>query len=105
MAIADRTKPSLPIAITVYNRIYCHVNADIYMEFREAVDALCAPLHHEDVAKALNVSLQTVRQARLPEDSTAFRAAPKNWKGAIIRLAECRILYYRKLIEKLRNTE
>jgi hypothetical protein len=73
------------------------------MKFREAVDALCASLSHEDVAKALGVSLQTVRQARLREDSVAFRGAPKNWKGAIIRLAEARVLHYRKLIEKMKT--
>jgi len=78
------------------------VNMGIYMHFREAVDALCKPLTHEDVAEALGVSVQTVRQARLKQDSDAFRAPPKNWKKGIIRLAESRITYYRKLIEKLR---
>jgi DNA-binding GntR family transcriptional regulator len=74
------------------------------MDFREAVDALCDSLSHEDVAKALGVSLQTVRQARLREDSNAFRTPPKNWKAAIIRLAEARASHYRKLIEKLKST-
>jgi hypothetical protein len=80
------------------------VNAGIYMNFREAVDALCASLSHEDVAKALGVSVQTVRQARLNEDSDGFRAPPKNWKAAIIRLAEARMPYYRKLVENLKTT-
>ena len=76
------------------------------MNFREATDALCTCLNHEDVARALGVSVQTVRQARLSrEQSTGFRPPPKNWKQAIIRLAEGRILYYRKLIEKLRKTD
>jgi hypothetical protein len=75
------------------------------MTFREAVDALCASLSHEDVAKALGVSLQTVRQARLREDSDAFRAPPKNWKAAIIRLAEGRATYYRRLIERLKHSD
>jgi hypothetical protein len=73
------------------------------MNFREAVDALCASLSHEDVAKALGVSLQTVRQARLREDSRAFRTPPKNWERALTRLAENRVAYYRRLIEKLRR--
>ena len=81
------------------------VNASIYMNFREAVDALCASLSHEDVAKALGVSLQTVRQARLREDSDAFRAPPKNWKAAIIRLAEGRATYYRRLVEKMKHSD
>jgi hypothetical protein len=74
------------------------------MKFREAVDVLCASLSHEDVAKALGVSLQSVRQARLSEESTAFRAPPKNWKNAIIRLAEARMTHYPKLVEKLQTT-
>jgi len=75
------------------------------MNFGKAVDALCDSLSHEDVAKALGVSLQTVRQARLKENSAGFRAAPKNWKLAIIRLAESRVAHYRKLIEKLKTKE
>jgi hypothetical protein len=72
------------------------------MTFREAVDALCASLTHEDVGKALGVSVQSIRQARLSEDSTAFRAPPKNWERALIRLADNRVAYYRRLINKLK---
>jgi hypothetical protein len=72
------------------------------MDFHEAVDALCASLTHEDVAKALGVSLQTVRQARLRRDADAFRAPPKNWERALTRLAENRVAYYRRLADKLK---
>ena len=82
-----------------------NVNAGIYMNFREATDALCTSLSHEDVAKALGVSLQSVRQSRLREDSKGFRAPPQNWKDAIIRLAETRASHYRKLIEKLKTID
>ena len=85
-----------------YTRI---VNADIYMKFREAVDSLCSALTHEDVAKALGVSVQSIRQARMNEDSKSFRAAPKNWERALIRLAENRVSYYRRLIERLRKSD
>src|SRR3984893_7070330 len=55
------------------------VNVDnIYMNFREAVGSLCSALTHEDVANELGVSF-------------------------VIRLAENRVSYYRKLIEKLRK--
>jgi hypothetical protein len=84
----------------IYNRI---VHGVIYMNFHEAVDALCASLDHEDVAKALGVSVQTVRQARLRQGSDAFRAPPKNWKAAITRLAKARVSYYRKLVEKMKH--
>jgi hypothetical protein len=73
------------------------------MKFREGVDALCASLSHKDVAKALGVSVQSVRQTRLRENAKGFRAPPKNWKKSIIRLAESRVLHYRQLIEKLRQ--
>jgi hypothetical protein len=74
------------------------------MNFREAVDAVCDSLDHEDVAKALGVSLQTVRQARLNEDSSAFRAPPKEWQHTIIRLAERRVWHFRQLIDHLRKS-
>ena len=83
------------------NEIYKHVNGYIYMNFREAIDALCTCLNHQDVAKALGVSVQTVRQARLKEDSDGFRAPPRNWERAVIRLAEARVSHYHKLLEKL----
>jgi hypothetical protein len=73
------------------------------MQFRDAIDALCNHVDHQKVAKALGVSLQAVRQARMAESSIAFRAAPKRWEDSIIRLAEERVWHYRKLIEQLRN--
>jgi hypothetical protein len=73
------------------------------MDFREAVDALCEPLDHKKVAEALGVSLQAVRQARMAEQSSAFRAAPKHWKDMVIRLAERRIMHYRQLIDRIRK--
>jgi hypothetical protein len=73
------------------------------MTFREAVDALSDPLDHKKVAEALGVSLQAVRQARMGEDSSAFRAPPKHWRDTVIRLAERRIMHYRQLIERVRQ--
>jgi hypothetical protein len=75
------------------------------MNFREAVDALCASVTHEDVAKALGVSLQAIRQARLREESDAFRSPPKKWKKGIIQLAENRVGQYGKLIEQLKAAD
>jgi hypothetical protein len=75
------------------------------MKFRETVDALCSALTHEDVAKALGVSVQTIRQARMKEDSKSFRGPPKKWERALIRLAENRVAYYRRLIDKVKATD
>jgi hypothetical protein len=57
------------------------------------------------VAKALGVSVQSIRQARMKEDSESFREPPKNWERALIRSAENRVSYYRRLIEKLRKSD
>ena len=75
------------------------------MNFREATDALCGCLTHDDVAEALGVSVQSVRQSRLNENSKGFRAPPQDWKDAIVRLAEARVSHYRKLIEKIKATD
>jgi hypothetical protein len=101
---AGREDSSLPNGF-LYNCIYIDVNGRIYMTFREATDALCTCLNHEDVAKALGVSLQTVRQARLREGSDGYRAPPRDWKSALIRLAEARASHYRKLAGKLKSMD
>jgi hypothetical protein len=75
------------------------------MKFREAVDALCSALAHEDEAKALGVSVQTIRQARMQEDSKSYREPPPNWELALIRLAENRVSYYRRMVERLRKAD
>jgi hypothetical protein len=73
------------------------------MDFRQATDGLCAKLDHDDVARALGVSLQTVRQARLQQESNAHRSPPPGWRNAVIRLAEEKVGYYRQLIQELQT--
>lgn len=73
------------------------------MDFKEATDAVCDGLGHEDISKALGVSLQTVRQARLADGASARREPPKDWHYGLIRLAEKRIMHYRSLIDQLRR--
>ena len=73
------------------------------MRFREAIDGLCERIDHEDIAKALGVSVQTVRQARMRPETNAHRSPPGDWQDAIIRLAEERVWHYRKLIEEIRQ--
>lgn len=72
------------------------------MNFREATDNLCERVGHADVAQALGVSLQTIRQARMANDSAARRSPPAEWEQALIRLAEKQVWHYRQLIEVLR---
>jgi hypothetical protein len=73
------------------------------MDFREATDGLFSRVDHEDLAKALGVSVASIRQARLKSDANAHRAPPEDWRHAVIRLAEERVWHYRRLIEALRN--
>lgn len=71
--------------------------------FKEATDALVGQIDHAELAKALGVSVATIRQARLSPSAKAHRAPPKDWQFAIIRLAEQQIMRNRKLIERIRN--
>jgi hypothetical protein len=79
------------------------VNGGAYMDFREATDGLFARVDHEDLAKALGVSIATIRQARLRPSASAHRAPPPEWHHAVIRMAEERVWHYRRLVESLRK--
>ena len=80
------------------------VNWDAYMNFRDATDRLFSYIRHEDLAKALGVSVASIRQARLDSKANAHRTPPPEWERAVIRLAEQRVWTFRKLIEEIRNS-
>lgn len=73
------------------------------MNFRKATDALLESVTLEDLANALGVSVQSVRQARVAEESTAHRSPPIGWEKAAIRLSEEHMRRHRKLVERLSN--
>ena len=73
------------------------------MDFRKATDDLCMAITHDDVARQLGVSVQSIRQARMKSDSRGRRAPPENWEKALALLAENRIAAYRQLIERLQD--
>ena len=73
------------------------------MEFREATDELFTRISHEQLAETLGVSVAAVRQARLASSANAHRAPPKDWRFAVIRLAEQQSMRNRELIEKVRG--
>jgi hypothetical protein len=79
------------------------VNRTAYMDFREATDGLFDRVDHANLAKALGVSVATIRQARLQSSAKAHRIPPSDWPDAVIRLAEERVWHYRRLIEDIRN--
>jgi hypothetical protein len=73
------------------------------MNFKEATDGLFHRVDHAELAEALGVSVASIRQARLSPDARAYREPPPKWREAAIRLAEKRLLHYRKLIERLQK--
>ena len=75
------------------------------MDFKAATDTLFERVDHEALARALGVSVASIRQARLGETATARRVPPARWREAAIRLAEERVWHYRRLIEALRTPE
>jgi hypothetical protein len=74
------------------------------MTFKKATDRLFSRVDHEDLAKALGVSVASIRQARLSPDALARRSPPPDWEAAVKRLAEERVLHFRKLVEELRDS-
>jgi hypothetical protein len=73
------------------------------MNFKEATDTLFGRIDHSALAKALGVSVASIRQARLSHSAKAYRDSPKDWQYAVIRLAEQQIMRYRQLIEQVRK--
>jgi hypothetical protein len=67
------------------------------MNFKKATDELIAAITLEDLATALGVSVQAVRQARTAEGSSAHRPAPAGWQTATRNLATRRAKRLKKL--------
>jgi hypothetical protein len=73
------------------------------MNFKEATDGLFDRISHEQLAEALGVSVAAIRQARLTPTAKAYRAAPREWQEAVIRLAEGRLKHYKHVIGRIRE--
>jgi len=87
----------------IYNKTAV-VNRTAYMTFKKATDRLFSRVDHEDLAKALKVSVASIRQARLSPDALAHRSPPPDWETAVLRIAEERVLHFRKLIDEIRGS-
>ena len=74
------------------------------MTFNKATDRLFSRVGHDDLAKALNVSVASIRQARLSPGALAHRSPPPDWEKAVLRLAEERVRHFQKLIEEIRGS-
>ena len=71
------------------------------MNFRQATDELIAGVTLEDLAIALGVSVQAVRQARATEGTTAHRKPPEGWEPALAQLARKRATRLQKLADAM----
>lgn len=74
------------------------------MDFKSATDAIIQPVRLPELAKELEVSEASIRQARLKPDARAFRKPPENWQRGVIRIIEARMMSDRKLIQSLMET-
>jgi hypothetical protein len=57
------------------------------MNFKQATNALLESVTLEDLANALKVPVQSIRQARAAEGTAAHRSPPAGWEAAAARLA------------------
>jgi hypothetical protein len=73
------------------------------MNFKNATDRLFSRIDHKDLAKALGISIASIRQARLRPDASAHRSPPPDWENALVRLAEGRVRHFQELIEDIRG--
>jgi hypothetical protein len=69
------------------------------MDFKKATDELFSSVTADDLATALDVSVQAIRQARAEETSSAFRAPPQGWERAVLKLAVARGTRYARLAD------
>lgn len=73
------------------------------MNFRSATDELLTHPTLQDLAKALRVSVQSIRQARADIESAAFREPPPGWEEGVLTLAEKAAAHYQRLAKRLRD--
>ena len=71
------------------------------MNFKKATDELLASVTLKDLAEALGVSVQAIRQARVGEKTTAYRMPPPGWEVAAARLAIARSRAFGLLAKRL----
>jgi len=73
------------------------------MRFKDAIDQLGERITHEAAAKALGVSVASVRQYRLSPGAKAYRSPPAGWQNVLARLARERGSELHALADALEN--
>lgn len=95
-------KEAQPLIINAFWLIIWRVRCQFHwhMNFKQATDELIATVTLEDLAKALGVSVQSVRQARAMEVIASYRSPLPGWEEAAYDLAS----RYAAKLEKLLYT-
>lgn len=75
------------------------------ISFQQATDMLFDPVTHQDLARALRISIASIRQARLNTQARAHRPPPKGWENAVTDLARARLDHYNRLLELLTDQD
>src|SRR5665213_3457290 len=86
-----------PMVSRVNRRI--DMRMGLIMNFRRATDVLLEAITLDDLAKAMGVSLQALRQTRANPETTAHRPPPTGWEAAIAALAKRRSADYKRLAQ------
>lgn len=73
------------------------------MDFKKTTDELLAGISHQELAKALGVSVPTVRQARLAPGSNAHRSPPEGWERVVSRMAKERARRLERLAARFQS--
>lgn len=71
------------------------------MDFKKATDILFSQVAHDDLARTLEVSVASIRQARLQPTAAAHRSPPEEWERAVRELAQDRARHYQWLANQL----
>lgn len=71
------------------------------MNFREAAQELGRQVTTAEIAGALGVSVDAVRQARLQPGAAGYRRPPEGWEKPILKLAKQRTRQLERLIRAL----
>ena len=73
------------------------------MNFRKATNALLESATLEDLAEAIGVSVQAVRQARTDDMSTAHRSPPSGWEKAVHDIAVRQMQHFASLARQMKR--
>jgi hypothetical protein len=71
------------------------------IDFRAATEALFDRVRVEDLAGELQCSPQSIKQARMAEDSDGRRSPPPGWEAAAARLAKRKADHFKRLADRL----